>query len=55
LILSFGKYKNADLEDVPSNYLKWLINNHDDDWVVEAAEAEFKYRSDHGSHFYSDD
>lgn len=28
-ILTFGKYKGDDIEDVPSNYLQWLLENID--------------------------
>lgn len=53
LELTFGRWKGATIEDCPSCYLRWLAENVDDRGdVVEAAEAELKYRDDHGGHWY---
>ncbi len=50
MLLTFGKHRGKDTEDVPSTYLNWLVENHDDDDVVQAAEDELRYRTDHSCH-----
>jgi uncharacterized protein (DUF3820 family) len=56
-ILSFGNYKGHEIENVPSDYLIWLLES---DWfdkkypeLVEEVEAELQYRVDWSKHFYS--
>ena len=51
MIMTFGKYKGQDIEYVPSSYLKWLIENSEDDDLIGPAEEEYQYRSDHHCHF----
>ena len=46
--MPFGKHKGTDIEDLPTDYLKWLAENCDDDDICEAADAEYRYRMDHG-------
>lgn len=50
MIMPWGKYEGEDMEDIPSSYLRWIMNNVDDQEVVEAAEAEMAYRDDHNAH-----
>lgn len=55
LVMPFGKHKGRIIEELPSSYLRWLAENlEDEDEVVEAAEAEYNYRRDHGGHFEED-
>jgi len=56
-ILPFGNHKGQDIESIPSDYLKWLLES---DWfdkkypeLVEEVEDELKYRDDWDKHFYS--
>lgn len=50
MIMPFGKHKGADIEDLPSGYLKWVAENVDDEELAEAADAEYRWRSDHNAH-----
>lgn len=50
MIVHFGKYKGVDVEDLPSSYLRWLAENCNDDSLCEAADEEYRYRSDHRCH-----
>lgn len=50
MIISFGKYKGKDMEDVPSSYLRWITQEHDDEDLVAEAEEELQYRTDHDCH-----
>jgi len=52
--LPFGKFKGRTIEDVPSDYLKWLRDNSSDEDILEACEAELSYRTDHNAHFHED-
>ena len=53
--LSFGKHKGKDIEDVPSSYLRWLL---DQKWfevsqkdMVKPIETEMKFRDKFNTHF----
>ena len=53
-VMTFGKHKDKDIEEVPDSYLRWMI---DQEWaedrypeLVEAANVELKYRSDFNKH-----
>lgn len=39
MIISFGKYKGSDLQDLPEEYLSWLIENKKQDLAVYEAEV----------------
>lgn len=56
MILSFGKHRGKDIEDVPTSYLKWALNSGaiDEDDEVEEVEAELRYRKDHNVHIDED-
>jgi uncharacterized protein (DUF3820 family) len=54
-ILSFGNFKDRDIEDTPSWYLRWLLTT---DWfdekypeLVEEIYDELKYRDTWNKHF----
>jgi len=45
-----GKHKGKDIEDLPSSYLKWLAGEYDDEDICEAADKEYRWRTDHNAH-----
>ncbi len=54
-VLSFGKFKDQDIESVPSSYLRYLLES---DWfedkyteLVKEVENELGYRDDWRKHF----
>jgi hypothetical protein len=50
-IIHFGKYSGKTIEEIPSGYLKWLIDNCTIDEICEAAEQEYEYRSAWNKHW----
>ena len=57
-ILHFGKFKGLDIEDIPSDYLKYLVES---DWFedkypdfVKPIEDELAFRDRWNSHFYGE-
>lgn len=48
MLMPWGKHRGQDIEDLPTDYLKWLAENCDDDDVCEAADEEYRWRLDHG-------
>ena len=52
--MPFGKFKGKDIEDLPSDYLKWVAGNVDDEDICCAADEEYRYRTDMNEHFYKD-
>jgi len=50
--LHFGEFKGMSIDEVPSDYLKWLTRKSEDDDIVQAAEDELSLRDDNHSHFY---
>jgi hypothetical protein len=55
MIMPFGDYRGKDLEDIPSDYLNWIINKvTTNDELVEEAEKEYEFRSNWRKHFYSE-
>lgn len=55
VIMPFGKHQGESLDEIPTSYLKWLldieIDEEDHPELEDAVEAELGYRDDHGSHF----
>lgn len=55
MIMPFGFYKDKDLEDIPNDYLHWIINKvTTNDELVEEAEKEFEFREKWKTHFWSE-
>ena len=54
MVLTFGKHKHRDIEDVPSSYLRWITENFDEGAVMDAAEQELEYRNVWDAHFEED-
>ena len=57
-ILHFGKFAGKDIEDVPSDYLKYLVGS---DWfepkypkLMEPIEDELEFRDNWKTHFYGE-
>lgn len=44
-IMSFGKYTGHHLSEIPSQYLKWGVNNFDDVLLVNEIEMELERRA----------
>lgn len=57
--ISFGKYQSKQVEEIPSGYLTWLLEQ---DWMygernkklLEAIEYEMAVRDRSDAHFYGD-
>ena len=53
--MPFGKHEGELLDEIPTSYLKWLLDAEIDEEehpeLEEAVEAELGYRDDHGTHF----
>ena len=55
MIMPFGVHRGKDIEDIPSDYLKWIINKvTTNDELVEAAEQEYDFREKWKTHFWSE-
>lgn len=52
LILKWGKYKGRTIDSIPSDYLKWLAENVEDEDVACAADEEYRWREDNNEHFW---
>jgi uncharacterized protein (DUF3820 family) len=50
MIMPFGRYQGQDIKDVPSGCLHWLANNCDREDVREAADTEYRHRTEQDSH-----
>lgn len=57
MFLKFGEYKDCDVVDVPSYYLKWLLDqgwfldNPSNTRLIKEIEGEMKHRTKTGIHF----
>jgi len=53
--LPYGKHAGKDIEDIPSSYLSWFVQQEFThlgfNKEVKAAEAELAYRTKHNAHF----
>ena len=50
MIMPFGQYKGQDIESLPSDYLHWLANRSNREDVREAADTEYRRRTEKDSH-----
>jgi hypothetical protein len=50
--MPWGKFKGKQIEEVPSGYLKWLAENCEDDTICNAADEEYRWRTDNHEHFW---
>lgn len=53
--IPFGKHKGEYIIDLPSDYLKWVAGNVDDESVCCAADEEYRWRTDNNEHWYEND
>lgn len=51
LRMPFGKHKGKLVTDLPSSYLKWLAEECENDEICEAADEEYRWRTDNHAHF----
>ncbi len=49
--MPFGKYKGKAIEDLPTSYLKWMVEKLDDDDFIDEAAAELAFRDKYDTHF----
>jgi len=52
-----GKYKGKSIEEILSEYLKWVAENWEsktdqDEEIIEAADTEYEFRETHKTHFW---
>ena len=52
--MPFGKFKGQKIDDIPSDYLKWVSENVENEDVCCAADEEYRWRTDNNEHFYDD-
>jgi len=52
--MPFGKFKGQKIDDIPSDYLKWVSENVENEEICCAADEEYRRRTDDGEHFYDD-
>jgi len=53
--MQYGKYKDYEIKDIPSDYLKWMKDSFSDDELRDEAKEEYNLREDTKEHFYSGD
>ncbi len=57
MVVNFGKYRGKTLEEIPSGYLKWMMENLEEPEyteLLEAADTEYQWRDMFGEHFYEE-
>lgn len=52
--MPFGKFKGYEIDGLPSDYLKWVAGNVDDEDICKAADEEYQWRTDMNEHWYGD-
>lgn len=52
--MTFGKHKGKELEELPSSYLRWIVDEVKDEDLAEEAADELEYRDRRGGHFEDD-
>lgn len=51
MVIHFGKFKGKEINEIPSDYLKWLAENCENEDICEAADEEYRWRTDNNAHF----
>jgi len=46
-----GKFANKELHLIPSNYLRWIAENWDDEELCKEADDEWQWREKYGEHW----
>ena len=52
--MPFGKHKGQKIEDLPSDYLKWVAENIDNETICCEADDEYQWRENTNDHWYED-
>ena len=52
-VMPWGKHQGKRLASIPSDYLRWLAENCNDDSIASMADEVFRWRSDNNEHFWS--
>lgn len=54
MIMPFGKHKGEAVEDIPSDYLYWILykSDIDDERIIEAVGLEYDSREVNDCHFW---
>lgn len=55
MILMFGQYKNHMLTQVPSSYLRRLVETNEDIELIQRATEELEKRDEYDNHFEESD
>ena len=42
--MPFGEHRGEDIEDIPSDYLRWLAENCNDEEIAIEADEEYRFR-----------
>lgn len=50
-VMWFGEHKNKTIEEIPSGYLRWMVDELDNEDLIMAAESELEYRDNFNGHF----
>lgn len=51
-IMPYGVHKGKTMNDIPSDYLKWVAENFDDEDICCAADEEYQSREHYNAHWY---
>jgi len=54
-IMPFGKHRDKTISEIPSDYLKWMAGNLDDEDLACKADEEYDFREKNNCHFWDDD
>lgn len=52
--MPWGKHEGEDIEDIPSDYLVWLAENCEQDYIATAADEEYQWREDNSAHIWEE-
>lgn len=50
--MPFGEYKDRTMREIPSNYLRWIMEDVENEKLRTHAEIEFLRRTDENDHWY---
>ena len=51
LVMPVGRYKDKEMVDIPSSYLKWIAENFRNGRICYAADEEFQLREKFNNHW----
>lgn len=44
--MPFGKYEGCYFDEIPTDYLEYIVDNFDSGWILDAAEEELHQREE---------